>query len=528
MSATPSTTLQLLDLEPMPYRLGYGIPLIVLSAILCFAGAFLTLDRTRTFAPMSVGKRQTVIYRLEGGVGGLIIGWAFGVHLVTFLALIISNKTSAAHIGVIPFLVVWAISGIATAIAGGRLRIVALLFAGIMGGCVIARTGGTHHLCRSPTDTTSVGPATFSQGLTVLIHPPLLPRRVFLAVFIPILTLATLIPSPHIRLPALRFAVACSGAYGITTGGAIVGGIGSWANNWDRLWLEQSLEWGGAAEKGLSAMFWVLIALGCASNWLLRRQLGENPDQKWDAWLANYAASLPTRAGTFEPPQGLFQKLFKGTPTDPVQFPGDEESHPPFSSPLAQNKLRTKPRSRATSGGTTAVKFQPLAQDLSSDSESDDDLDKKYPLRPFAKRASTSGSSVTAVSDRVRGKMPKIGGEDVDYSDTEALPVLKKHGSSQRDAPGWKPGFLARAQEGDAPLPPGAVPTTPSLLKALERVHQAQTSVYGPGSAPQTPQPGSPKSDGGGEGGGERWQNFWSDVQAKASEPEGAPQKRKT
>lgn len=503
MTTAPTSTIDLLDLEPMPYRLGYGIPLIVLSTALCFAGAFLTLDRTRTFAPVSVGKNQTVIYRLEGGVGGLIIGWAFGIHLVTLLALLISNCTSAAPIGIIPFLVVWAISGIVTAFAGGRLRIVAAVFAGIMGG------------------------AAFSQGLTVLIHPPLLPRRIFLAVFVPILTLATAIPSPHIRIPALRFAVACSGAYGITVGGAVVGGLSAWANNWNRLWLGESLQWGGKEEQGLSAMFWVLVALGTTSNWLLRHQFGENPDQKWDSWLAHYAASLPTRAGTFEPPQTFFQKLFKGSPTDPVAFPDDQ--HPPFSSP--QNRLRTKPRKRATSGGTAAVKFQPLTQDLSSDSDSEDDLDKKYPLRPFAQRASTSGSSVTAVSERARGKLPKIGGEDGDYSDAEAYPVLSK--AQSRDTPGWKPGFLVRSETpGVAPgttgladrlaAPPGAVPATPSLIKAIDRIHKAQTSAYA-SSAPQSPQPESPKSDAG-EGGQERWQNFWAEVQAKASEPD--PQKK--
>ncbi|EJD50551.1 hypothetical protein AURDEDRAFT_84291 [Auricularia subglabra TFB-10046 SS5] len=496
--ASPNAV-ELLDLEPLPYRLGYGIPLIILSAVLCLAGSFLTLDRTRSFAPVSVGKRKTVIYRLGGGVGGLIIGWAFGLHLVTFLSLVISNKTSAAPIGVIQFLIVWAISGVVTAILAGRYRWVALLFVGIMGG------------------------AAFSMGLTVLIHPPLLPRKVFLAVFCPILTLATLIPSPHIHLPAVRFAAACLGAFGIAVGGAVLGGIGGWANIWSRLWLHQSIQWGSSAEHGLTAMFWILVALGTASNWFLRRQFGENPDQKWDAWLANYASSLPTRAGTFEPPQSFFQKWFKGSPSDPVAFPSDGHP-PPFSSP--QNRLRVNKR-RATSGGTTAVKFQPLAQDLSSDSE-EDELDKKYPLRPFAKRASTSGSSVTAVSERARGKLPRGPDDDVDYSDVE-VPALKHRQS--RDVPGWKPGFLSRAhtETGDAaaPPPPGAVPATPSLIKALERVQQAQTSAYG--SAPQTPQPGSPKSDAGPDG-PERWQGFWADVQTMANEAEGgaAPPKRKT
>ncbi|KAH7103294.1 hypothetical protein BKA62DRAFT_828489 [Auriculariales sp. MPI-PUGE-AT-0066] len=495
---------QLLDLEPMPYRLGYGIPLIILSTLVCFAGAFLTLDRTWSFAPMSVGRKQTVVYRLEGGIGGLIIGWAFGLHLVTFMALVVSNKTNAAPIGVISFLVVWAICGIVTGVLGGRSRYAALVMAGILGG------------------------AALSLGATILIHPPLLARRILLAIFIPILTAAVLIPTPRIRRPAMRFAAACAGAFGITLGGAVVGALPGWANVWDRLWMAQSVEWGGKVENGLSAMFWILCILGTASNWFLRRQFGENPDQKWDAWLANYAANLPSRAGSFEPPKSLVQKLFKNH--DPLDNLEEGENTQPFNSPLQQGKLRTKSRGRVTSGGGgVPVKFQPLAQDV-SDTDSEDELDKKVPLRPFGARTSTSGSSVTAVSERSRGKLPKtVAEENVDYSDAEGLPMLKRRQS--RDIPGWKPAFLARSETGDSatignqhprpPVPPGAVAATPSLLNAIDRIHRAQASVYGgqSTSGAQTPRPESPRSDAGPGG----WQGFWADVQAKAAEPDNRP-----
>jgi len=375
-------------------------------------------------------------------------------------------------------------------------------------------------------------------AFTVLIHPTTLPRRVLLAIFIPILTLAVLIPSPRIRLPAARFAAAASGAFGIAIGGALVGGLPAWANVWTRLWLPQSAEWGGKAEQGLSAAFWVLTVLGTASNWFLRRQFGENPDQKWDAWLANYAANLPNRAGSFEPPKSLVQKLFRSggdgdTLGDPEAGPGHTR---PFNSPLQAGRLKSKSgRGRVTSGGGGAVKFQPLAQDLSDTDDSADELERKVPLRPFAARGSTSGSSVTAVSQRSRGKLPQTAEEVVDYSDAEGLPVLGKH-QHDRDAPGWKPGFLARAETDDrlprpqlvghesssTTAPPGAVPATPSLLNAIDRIHRAQASVYGGASSAsggqQTPRPESPKSDGAGPTG---WQNFWADVQAKASDPSG-------
>lgn len=66
------------------YLLIYAIPLLVLSAILTFSGSFLTLDRTRalprakTFDPENLSRRLRSWFVLEGGVGGVILGYAFG------------------------------------------------------------------------------------------------------------------------------------------------------------------------------------------------------------------------------------------------------------------------------------------------------------------------------------------------------------------------------------------------------------------------------------------------------------------
>lgn len=81
-------------LLPSPYLLVYSIPLLLTSLILTFGGAFLTLDRTRTFAPQAptdsvsgefgFGVKQSKFkswWRLEGGFGGLASGWAFGGEL---------------------------------------------------------------------------------------------------------------------------------------------------------------------------------------------------------------------------------------------------------------------------------------------------------------------------------------------------------------------------------------------------------------------------------------------------------------
>ena len=83
-------------LPTTPYLLAYTLPLLLLSLVLTFAGTFLTLDRTRsfpsssgagsTYAPLPIpggfAKKSTKSlaskWVLEGGVGGLIGGYAFG------------------------------------------------------------------------------------------------------------------------------------------------------------------------------------------------------------------------------------------------------------------------------------------------------------------------------------------------------------------------------------------------------------------------------------------------------------------
>ncbi len=66
------------------YLLAYSIPLLLLSVVLTFAGTFLILDRTRSFAPNydalpgAFKRARKVSFTLEGGVGGLAVGYAFG------------------------------------------------------------------------------------------------------------------------------------------------------------------------------------------------------------------------------------------------------------------------------------------------------------------------------------------------------------------------------------------------------------------------------------------------------------------
>jgi len=98
MSTSPSQLIPLL--LTTPYLLAYCIPLLLLSSILTFAGTFLTLDRSRSFPPSSegdyavlptpgaFGKKQAerrFRWPLEGGVGGLLGGYAFGRTLICLL-----------------------------------------------------------------------------------------------------------------------------------------------------------------------------------------------------------------------------------------------------------------------------------------------------------------------------------------------------------------------------------------------------------------------------------------------------------
>lgn len=139
--------------------LTYSIPLILVSVLLTFAGAFLTLDRTRSFTPREPvtlsPKRRVCSYDvfsfLEGGVGGLAAGFAFGgkyqfvlvvpspllivctVHLATFLALLIPTTSSAAPLSYQAFLTVCLLSAFVCSFAAGRWKYVAFALLGATG-----------------------------------------------------------------------------------------------------------------------------------------------------------------------------------------------------------------------------------------------------------------------------------------------------------------------------------------------------------------------------------------------------------
>ncbi|KAJ7678261.1 hypothetical protein DFH06DRAFT_1168277 [Mycena polygramma] len=551
MAADDSTTLTTL-LPSTPYLLAFSIPLLLLSLLLTFAGAFLTLDRSRSFPPERYGvlpgafeQKKRLIFLLEGGVGGLAAGYAFGVHLSSFLSLMVPAISSSTPLNSKSFLAVWLLSSVITTFLAGRWRYCALTFMGISGGTL------------------------FALAVSVVIHPSLLARIIITAVFASTSTLFVLLPIPRVQRTAVRFAASSTGAFGLILSIALLAHIPSWANVWERLWVTEDLTatWGTIEEKGLSAGFFLFLATGMACDWFLRRKFGECPDEKWDSYLAHYAASLPNsadRAGIFTPATSAWGRLFGAKPpargpkdvlfpdedTDDVKLaPNRTDSYEFQQSPAFLKKGRSvgPARFQARMAGKKrgAVKFRPGDHDgLTSDEDKEDDpLSPSSPKvqRPWLRQKMSMASTATLVDEgspkardidfdkemgRVRAKK-KWGaeGEAPEYSDYEEdlTSMALKDGGKDKE---WSPGFLKRHRSGatnamsstasqrtavSSNAPKGAVPATPSLIKALDRIAVAQKDAYS--DADGLPEAGSPRE----EYKGPRWDDFWKEVRDKAT-----------
>jgi len=181
--------------------------------------------------------------------------------------------------------------------------------------------------------------------------------------------------------------------------------------------------------------------------------------------------------------------------------------------------------------------------DLSSDDEDEDDPLSAPPPRP-ARRTSTY-SSVTLINGSSSGsqrftltkedqekvasaKRTVFRGKDdaaPEYSDYEEdVTNAQTEARESRDSTDWKPPFLTRhASNASKPAQPiGAVPMTPSLIRAMDRIAAAQAQAYesSPGSDPSMV-----TCDVQGEGASarkQRWEAFWRDVTAKVAEGKNA------
>ncbi|KAJ3928656.1 MAG: hypothetical protein NXY57DRAFT_496239 [Lentinula lateritia] len=299
------------------YLLAYTLPLLLVSLILTFSGAFLTLDRTRRFRakndmyvmPRSFGKETKGLRLfkrmmvLEGGVGGILLGYAFGVHLSTFLALIITNNTSSS-LSSGAFIAIWVLSALTTTILAARYSVAALGLAGLSGGALSAL------------------------GVCIIIHPPLEARVVFtigvmVVSVIAIMLSAFIPPLTRFKHPLLRFAASSTGSFGVTMcisllssssfSSSSASSLQSWSSPWSHLYLSASSSWGTSTEKGFSALFCILILAGTVCDWAFWRKWGECPDEKWDSYLAEYAVNLPNdvkRAGSFKPFESVWERVF--------------------------------------------------------------------------------------------------------------------------------------------------------------------------------------------------------------------------
>ena len=112
-----------------------------------------------------------------------------------------------------------------------------------------------------------------------MLHPSLLTRLILVAVFTPIGLILCLLPIARTQHTSVRIGMSAVGAFGTVQAIALLAHISSWADVWDRLWRSSGNNWGTGQEKGLSAAFCLFVLLGTASDWFLRKKLGENPDE---------------------------------------------------------------------------------------------------------------------------------------------------------------------------------------------------------------------------------------------------------
>ncbi|KAG8963666.1 hypothetical protein FRC03_002710, partial [Tulasnella sp. 419] len=364
---------------------------------------------------------------------------------------------------------------------------------------------------------------------------------------------------------------AFSGALGIVEAIALFRNVGSWSSPWLALVIKPVVGTRNSAEKGLSAAVCIFAVAGIISDWLLKRYIGENPDKEWDAYLSKYAKGLPfdsERQGFYRPFPSMWEKLFgrksKASQQDEIAFPSDSALLSEKAIPLPSGFKPNPTRMDSTRTMLNNPRKMPQLSD--SDSDSDDDATGPPKFRPWlGKRNSSSNSAATTIA--VRGGNEKkrfsfnpdhkpvfLGSVDPmpSYSDEEDVTAshARAFNSEDRKAPGWRPKFIRDHEEEkermsikskiledairsdspdqmssssgtlpsqtEAPLPspqqPVAVPATPSLIRAVDRINQAQRDAYG---FPPSPPPRMLSNR------GQSFDtSFWNEVHTKAMEGE--------
>jgi len=268
----------------------------------------------------------------------------------------------------------------------------------------------------------------------------------------------------------LRTSSSAIGSFGLVVSIAIFSRIEPWSNVWERLWVHDDIRWGSAQEKGLSAGFFLFLASGVSTDWWLRSKFGENPDQKWDSYLAQYVANLPTksnRAGIFHPLASIWgQPPFKYPDLEPIA--PSEASQEKDINPLCKGRKEIWMGNGHTSKTKTGrnVKFRPLDDDDLADSETEaghvsNEGARHVNLHPWlagtGSISSTPSLTPTVLEDGVYSRpvvekdscqansrtCPSTGfeGSDLpDYSDQEM--DITSDSKTARHGPDWTPRFL--------------------------------------------------------------------------------------
>lgn len=120
---------------------------------------------------------------------------------------------------------------------------------------------------------------TLGLAVCVIVHPSLLTRIILTSTFALIGIVFCLLPLHRYQHVFVRIATSASGAFGVVTSIALLSSVSAWSNVWQRLWVSDGDGWGTDAEKGLSAAYCLMLLSGTTCDWLLRKKLGENPDE---------------------------------------------------------------------------------------------------------------------------------------------------------------------------------------------------------------------------------------------------------
>lgn len=308
--------------------------MLLISLPLTFAGAYLTLDKTRSFPSlgdpedsvvldvpgmfyeregqaqgafdweknlfksrvpkanvrfsklMKSVKPKAKVWRLGGGVGGVLTGYLFGgsyLHLQsyeahlkshqacapTILTLLIVESTSRSMTQ-IPFLIVTFLSAAITLALCG-LFLQATLFISCVGGRY-AHLGCVEKRLTVCSFAIMIF-AAFAIDLSTVAHLVMWAVFAILFTIVPIISLFGTSGTIYTALHwSLRISQSAFGSMGFVFSIAILARVRGWEDGLDALWSMDKFDSG--ANLALSITGWMLFVLGIGSDWLLYRLLG--------------------------------------------------------------------------------------------------------------------------------------------------------------------------------------------------------------------------------------------------------------